>query len=186
MNAMKIMPENILDCDIIVLTETFLTEEISLPGYYALHTLATQGDRGRPKGGITCLIKPELVPCSIVYKSDNALTVKTKYIFITCVYFQPYCTEQFIIETINDAMEMIPNDEPAILIGDLNCRTDKKTEKSTLVLEHIKSEGLHLVNNPTDPTYIAPNGTSVIDLMFTNSQVKEISKKSKGTPPPHQ
>ncbi|KAJ4429174.1 hypothetical protein ANN_26177 [Periplaneta americana] len=40
--------------DVLVLTETFMTDNIDIPGFYATHVSATQGLRGRPIWGISC------------------------------------------------------------------------------------------------------------------------------------
>ena len=41
--------------DIIVLTETFLTEYTAIPGYYATHSYAIQKQEGRPSVGVSCI-----------------------------------------------------------------------------------------------------------------------------------
>jgi hypothetical protein len=48
----------IIENDIIILTETFLTRSWNSSNHYAIHLLATQGQVGRPKGGISILPKP--------------------------------------------------------------------------------------------------------------------------------
>lgn len=54
-------------------------------------------------------------------------------------------------------------DQRAIIAGDLNARIDKPTTKTELILETLEGSGYNLVNMKT---YIAPNGTSTIDLVL--------------------
>ena len=176
-SIMRHMPEPIFTSDVVVLTETFLTEEKPMRGYYSYHTLAIQGEAGRPSGGITCLLKSWLSPCSIVHRTYNTVVIKTKIFYIIGTYFQPECTEQFIIEEISEVLNKLETDKPLILAGDLNCRTDKRTQKATSVLEYLTEEGLKLINDPDEPTYICHNGTSTIDLILTSTTIKEISKQ---------
>ena len=92
------------------------------------------------------------------------------------VYFQPDMTASDIIEEISTALAKTTSEETLILAGDLNCRTDKASLKTTQVLEYLEEEGLTLVNAKNQMTYLCPNGASAIDLVFTN--LKEIKIKS--------
>jgi exonuclease III len=58
-SACNIMPENIFkkDYDVVILTETFLTEPRNIAGFYDFHCLAAQHQKGRPYGGISCFLK---------------------------------------------------------------------------------------------------------------------------------
>lgn len=179
-SVLRTMPVNILDSDIIILTETFLTREHSIEGYYMHHVLAHQGERGRPSGGIACFIKPWLSPCKTTYQTANTLIVQTKSITVISGYFQPECTAEFIIDELSEAIAHIDPRIPTVLAGDFNCRTDKPNTKSTLVLDYITETGMALINDKSAPTYIAPNGTSVIDLVFVNNKI-ETSQKKIGT-----
>ena len=182
-SVLKNMPENILNSDVLVLTETFIREATSIPGYYGYHVLANQGDAGRPSGGISCLIKPWLSPLYVLHRSRNVLAIKTNSMYVMCVYFQPHYSEQFIIDSLSETIGQIKENMPVILAGDLNCRTDKINQKATMVIEYLTTEGLRLINNPTDPTYVSPNGTSTIDLIFVNSGMEErIIANSSTTP----
>ena len=55
-----------------------------------------------------------------------------------------------------------------ILAGDFNCRIDQFTNKSEFVLNFLQGEGLSLINDPQMKTYLCSNGSSTIDLIFTN------------------
>lgn len=50
------MPIEMLNQDVLLLTETFTTKESDMQGYYGTHVLATRGEAGRPSGGISCYV----------------------------------------------------------------------------------------------------------------------------------
>ena len=75
----KMLPDSIFDqYDIVMLTETLATKEWAASKAYTLNVLAQQGPKGRPKGGITCLLKPKLIPFRIAYSTDKVLLIKTR------------------------------------------------------------------------------------------------------------
>ena len=177
-NIVRTMPRSIFYEDAIVLTETFLQEPLELDGYYSKHRLATQGPLGRPSGGISCYIKPWLAPIETIVENKNILLVQTKVAKIICVYFQPEISAEQIIDIINDALEYVDKDDAVILTGDLNCRVDKANQKSNLVINFLQAEGLDLINEPEEITYIAHNGSSTIDLCFINNNIEAITQKT--------
>lgn len=74
----NLIPDDFLTpYDAVIFTETLLTTEWSIKDFYVVHSFATKGEMGRPKGGITCLIKPALSPFKIVYKTENIMALKT-------------------------------------------------------------------------------------------------------------
>ncbi|KAJ4451785.1 hypothetical protein ANN_03257 [Periplaneta americana] len=163
--------------DAVVLTETYLMQEWHSQNFYAIHNFATQGSRGRPRGGISLLLKPKLTPFQTLHKTENILLVKCGPIWIMCGYFQPYLKEEEIIDEIEEAIVKVPRYEPLLIAGDLNCRLDTPLAKTENVLSYINSEGLSVVNNKTEKTYYSPNGSSTIDLVFVNEGTKVISHK---------
>ena len=174
-NALTLAPENIIkNHDIVILNETFLTEDWSHEEYYCIHSFATQGNTGRPKGGISCLIKPNLSHFLIQMNTGNLLLVKTKLCPLISVYFQPEYKEGNIIDEISAALNIVQKSEPLILAGDLNCRIDQPDHKSITVIGFLQEEGLSLLNNKEEKTYIAHNGTSTIDLVFVNSAITPV------------
>ena len=66
--------------DASILTETFITEDarIEVKGLYNIHALARKEERGRPSGGVTCLISPKLTPFEILMRDDDQVVVRTK------------------------------------------------------------------------------------------------------------
>lgn len=169
-NAINMIPEDIFDeYDIVTLTETFLTTQWSTENFYAAHSYASQGDRGRPKGGITMLIKPRLAPFEILQNTKNILLVKTNACTVLNAYFNPEYKAEEIEEEINQALRKTNTTDNVIIMGDLNCRIDVPTQKTKTVINYIEEEGFTLVNKRENHTYLGPNGASTIDLVFTNS-----------------
>ncbi|PSN58416.1 hypothetical protein C0J52_02795 [Blattella germanica] len=162
------------DCDLAILTETFLTKEWSLQGFYNINVLATQGMKGRPVGGITCLLKPHLAPFKTEYRRDNIIRVKTRLCTVVGAYFQPEFSQDDIINSIGEALEGVGEEELVIITGDMNCRVDKYNAKSESVMNYMQEIGMTLVNNRHEKTYIGHNGSSTIDLLLTN--MKNVNK----------
>ena len=122
---MEFMNEN----DIVILVETFLTEEWHHKEFYGIHALASQGFRGRINGGITCLIKPSFCPFKIILKTNNIVALEIKSIRLIATYFQPDFKDLHIIDEIGATLTEIDNKASLILAGDLNCKTDKQDPK---------------------------------------------------------
>ena len=74
-SILRLNPLAFLTTDIVILAETFMTQNINIEGYYNSHILATQGDRGRPSGRISCLLKPWFTPHEITYIPANILSI---------------------------------------------------------------------------------------------------------------
>ena len=175
-----------IDCiegDIVVLTETFLTEPMGKKHYHGYHSLATQGIAGRPSGGITIYIKPHLTPTRIVHKTTNVIMVSTSVATILAAYFQPEVTSPDIIDSINEALQKANHSDAIIIAGDLNCRIDKSNPKTKRVLEYLEQEGFKVTNNPAETTYVTQNGTSTIDLILINNKTTLIKQKVETTNP---
>mgnify|MGYP003623316537 CR=1 FL=1 len=166
------MPCSIFTEDIIILTETILTEEEKISSYYNYHALARQGDKGRPSGGIACLIKPWLAPAKVLQRTPNLITIKCKHLSIISGYFQPEWSAIDIIESLSEALATIEPHEPVLIAGDFNCRTDVSNAKSTMTIDYLEQERFTLVNNPKEPTYISHNGMSTIDIIFLNAHAR--------------
>lgn len=67
-------------------------------------------------------------------------------------------------------MENTDGTKPTILMGDLNCRIDRSSVKTQMVIHFLTDYRLKLLNREVEYTYIAPNGRSTIDLIFTDCQ----------------
>ena len=124
-NVIAMSPENFLkDYDIAILTETFLTENLQHPNFYGTHLLARQGDKGRPSGGITILLKPHLRPIITIKQLENTLICETDYLVIIAAYLKPNMTENDIMEERGQKYNQYKQDNPMINEGKLNCRLD--------------------------------------------------------------
>ena len=112
--GLKNMPENIFDkYDVCTLAETFVYDEstVNIRGFYNIHSLARQGEGGRPVEGLECLMKPHMTPFRVVAKDEDILIVQTDYCFVITVYFSPECTTVDIIDNLAKAFHMVPPKE---------------------------------------------------------------------------
>ena len=172
--AFDMLPnEDLKKFDLIVLTETFLTKEWFAADFYNIHAFAMQGQRGRPIGGITCLLKPRLSPFKLEYKTSEMLVISTKLCTIIAVYFQPEYKEEDIIDIISTGLEKTQQHELVIIAGDMNCRIDVNNRKAETVLQFLEGEGLSLINKRSEKTYVCYNGSSTIDLVLSNMRKVE-------------
>ena len=145
-----------------------------MANFYSIHSLAKQGLQGRPKGGITILLKAKLSPLKVIQRSD-ILVVETKLGTIIGTYFQPEYKEEDIIDELASALQMISCTNTVILAGDLNCKIDINQPKSKAVVRYLET-GLTLINNHLERTYIGVNGCSTIDLVFSTGKPEMSSK----------
>ena len=81
------------------------------------------------------------------------------------IYFQPETAAIGIIDEIVTALSKVDPDSPLILAGGLNYRID-----APAVLEYLEETRLKLINQDAQATYIAHNGSSCIDLVFSNTK----------------
>ena len=79
---------------------------------------------------------------------------------------KPKTSAEEVIEVVMTAITAFGDKENILLAGDLTCRIDKDNTKTQLVLESLEEQGFTLATERDTPTYIAPNGTSTIDLLF--------------------
>ena len=137
-----------------------------MKGFYNVHVFARKGDRGRPLGGVTCLINPKLPSFEILLKEEDELVIKTRIATLVCLYYRPECSAINVVEGIQRALDVIKTNEKVILAGDLNCPVNKMNGKAKIVLDYLPREGLTLVNDGKVLAYICHNGGSDIDLTF--------------------
>ncbi|CAG0886293.1 unnamed protein product [Darwinula stevensoni] len=157
--------------------ETFLCdlEPSSIPGFYTFDSYAIKQNRGRPHGGITIAARPELEP-ELMAMSPQHVAISTTIGEVFCFYFPPSWESSDIGQEIATALSAGKADPTLrIVTGDFNCRVDPSapTTKGRDLLDLMHSFGLEMVNYPEDPTYIAPNGSSCIDLVFTNAMISK-------------
>ena len=165
-SIMQNAPDTTQNHDIIVLTETFLTEYTAIPGYYTTHSYAVQKQEGRPSGGVSCIYNNKIGEKIAEYKEDNMVHITTTYLEIIGLYIPPQTNIEDAIEKIASAVSRLDHKKPAILAGDINCRIDIPDKKTQEVTKLLQEEGFCLANRTDVMTYIAPNGCSCIDLVF--------------------
>ena len=168
---MKTAPEDIwIGNDVIIATETMITEKLDIPKYYSRHALATPKARGRPEGGVSCIYKNTIGKVEKIITEENLVILKTPKLTIIGIYISPANKTDDATEQVAKAIAHTRNDENVILAGDLNCRIDKQNSKTDLIMEQLQAEGYCLINKKEKVTYIAPNGTSTIDLIFVRGK----------------
>jgi len=141
---------------------------ISIQNFYNFQVYAKQTrERGRPSGGITCLIMPHLAPFEVILTEEDLITVQTRIGAIIAAYFNPDRSAVDIVDSLSKAINALQRKQKIILAADFNCTTDKRRGKTDDVLEFLHMEGLVLRNQRNEWTYIVPNGGSPIDLMLT-------------------
>lgn len=79
------------------------------------------------------------------------------------VYIRPQATTEEEIETKTTAIADTGKNVNTIIVGEINCRIDKKNTMREIVLET-------LANRREVPTYIAHNGTSAIELLLNKGK----------------
>ena len=100
----------------------------------------------------------------------DTLTVTTRSLNIVGAYFPRNTEPENIIDDLGKALENTDDTKPTILMGDLNCCIDRSSVKTQMVIDFLTDYRLKLLNRELEYTYIAPNGRSTIDLIFTDCQ----------------
>lgn len=176
-NALQLSPPDLtLNYDVVIMTETFLQEPLDLPSFYGVHAYAIATE-GRPAGGVSCFLKPTAGRI-LEYKTEiNAIIVKTTRLTLIGVYISPATATEDVIDTLLRTTSHAAGHTNVILAGDINCRTDKPSIKTDLVLETLEEEGFTLANEKTFRTYFAHNGASAIDQVFYRGKAIRIVKQ---------
>lgn len=164
------------DCDVVLLTETFIDcDSFQVSNYVVFGVDAKHCDgAGRPSGGLIGLFSQSLSP-TLVSKNDSCLTVRTNNFISLLFYFVPDESVADIILVINQELTKVNDEENILVAGDFNCRIDQGNRGKTLI-EHLITLGFELVNNTSEKTYISPQGESLIDLLFIKTNRGDHSK----------
>ena len=105
-------------------------------------------------------------PLELISKGDNHVAVRCCSVAWAVFYFNPNTLLEDIFLYVADVVTTFS--EPAVISGDFNCRLDQG-DRGNELLTFMNRSGYSLRNNATTPTYISPNGQSVIDLIFISS-----------------
>ena len=152
---------------IIIVTETLLSDETyCLPGYYPFiqpaPTPVTFGN------GIAIFARPELQP-KLLSKSTCHVAIRTKDFDVVGFYLPPAIPIEDVLLEVGSVVSGLPgNNKGLIVMGDFNCRMDGDDRGPLLEEMMIDQFGLALVSNPSITTFRGPQGSSVIDLIFSN------------------
>ena len=106
----------------------------------------------------------------MISQNSYLIHVKKYIINIILAYFNPHTTPEVILDVLSEALKSIQNNERIILAGDFNSRTDQECKNTRILLSYTQANNLHMLNNENKVTYHSWNGSSTIDLIFTNSQ----------------
>lgn len=163
------------ECDVILLQETFRTQETTIMGFTVHEQLALKpagGTLGRPSGGILTAVRSTMTSRALEV-SENLVHVIISAVDTSIVncYFQPNTDVDDILEAVSNTLHAYPAGKQVIVAGDFNCRLDVG-ERGELLQEGLAAIGLELISKPDIPTYICEVSgqirSSTIDLVFTN------------------
>ena len=167
-----LLTNNELDTDIILLTETLATHDISclLPGFYCYFAEAVKPQRGRPMGGLSiCVSKSLDCRSTEFYRNENMLCVSLNLLTIIVCYYPPNTCVDDILLDICQFLDTVPTCAKTLLGGDFDCRIDGDHVRGEILCENLQFAGLHCINSPENCTFYSHNGSSTIDLFFAKN-----------------
>ena len=150
--------------------------EPTYPNFYSHYWPAERNPRGRPSGGLCVLTKPHL-HAAIIAATNSYVVVRTRFADISLFYFPPDTPMETIFQEIAEAIAEMADSKTWIIAGDFNCRLDHGTRGKELVT-HLNETHMLTCLNDGSPTYHCPNGSSCIDLVFTNNRRGQHSRMS--------
>ena len=162
--------------DVVVLTETFAVEEFTIGGYRGYHALAEKPvGRGRPVGGVSILVREELIRGSLRRRGTNSLVLGMLGWDLIAIYCSPSMSIDDVIELLLVCWGECEAQE-IVIMGDLNCRLDKMEDNRTVELLRALDElGMKVHNDVSLPTYLdGMGGSSVIDIVAAVTHVLQV------------
>ena len=162
------------NADILVLTETLTTDEnYVLEGYYGFIQAAPEAVMG---SGIGVFVKPHLNP-TFVSKSEHHVAVRTAEMDVIGCYFPPATPVEDVLLCVIDAVSSL--ESPArrdhlMILGDFNCRIDQGDRGETLAAVLREQIQVELHNPANQHTFCGPQGSSTIDLVFSNRRPESV------------
>jgi len=174
-NLYKQIEDNVIfDCKrnaFLCFVETMTRVPLEIPNYYGIHSLATsqpEGQKGRPKGGVSVYVSKEIgLVLSSVIKTDYVI-VRCKFVTVICFYLNPDHKQDELDEKVTDALNQCEVNENVILVGDFNARSDnnKKDHKFEQLITVAKTKSLSVCNNVNIPTFSCKQGKSTVSSYF--------------------
>ena len=154
---------------IVALTETLSTTGVLSSDRTWINSVARKNSIGRPSGGLAIGLSDAVAwRENTCFLSNSIIAVDTvRFVFCVC-YFQPKTAIIDIIDDFTRALSSIsPCTKLLLVCGDFNCRLDSGSRGEDLV-EAMFTCGLTCVSDRQAMTYIAPQESSCIDLVFVS------------------
>ncbi len=164
--------------DVLLLTETFATDDIVRDERLWFNSRATKAMLGRPSGGIAIGLhlrrKWNAKRCHV---NKNILCIQTDIVNIVLCYFQPAFDVLDIIRDISNGLSSLSlaSNLPTLVAGDFNCRLDSGCRGSDLC-DALSNINLVCLNDPEDKTFVSKQGSSTIDLAFVSKNCDFVLK----------
>ena len=157
--------------DIVVLTETWATVPTVVQNFYIAECLARQAaGPGRPSGGVAVMYNHKLGSNTrVVAHEDNCVVLAGDKLNLIAIYSSPSERLTDFIEKVSRCLDSVDLVRPTVLCGDLNSPLDKPNgTRYRVLLRTIQDRGFWIVTNPSQHTYVGPQGSSTIDMFATN------------------
>ena len=173
-----LLPEKCLaKLDILILTKTWSTSQITLPSFYSVSCPATRlGHMGRPSGGVAVLYNERLGDMRTLLNEDNCIVLSGERLNIIAMYVrpQPNRTASELHEKLVGSIQLLDAKPKTLLAGVLNTRLDRHDDAETKAFRDTLSDlGLWIANDPWFTTFRGPQGSWTIDLFATNLDVRD-------------
>ncbi|KAL7677295.1 hypothetical protein ACOME3_003531 [Neoechinorhynchus agilis] len=140
----------------------------AIRGFYVFESPATRTE-GRPSGGIVIGLGPKFAG-KLVYRSESVVAVTTEHIDILGCYFTPNTPLAIIADELSSALAFLDGSKSIIVAGDFNVNILKSdTDRTVEFLQFMNKIGLLLRSSNFQHIYSHPRGSSVIDLIFSNT-----------------
>ena len=155
---------------IVALTETLSTTGVLSSNRTWINSVARKNSTiGRPSGGLAIGLSDAVSWREKTCFVSNSIIAVDPFRFVFCVcYFQPKTAIIDIVDDFTRALSSIsPCTKPLLVCGDFNCLFDSGSRGEDLV-EAMFTCGLTCVSDGQTMTYIAPQGSSCIDLVFVS------------------
>ena len=147
--------------DAISLTETWTTNEIHLPGFYAVCCHANSSGVGRPSGGVAVLLNERLRSMETLLSEDNCIVIEGDRINIVALYVRLRGAEEThdVVDKLVNSLHRVADKGLTIVAGDLNARLDKPDDSRTIAFEETLHEfGYWITSDPEIRTFKGPMG----------------------------
>ena len=155
-----------------LLVETMSVKSLDFPNFLCKSAEATKHERGRPTGGITIAVHQRIMnKCDVVSKSDFCISFKLENTprFFIVAYFNPDIEEDDMLHELSRNLCFSQSTDEIFLFGDFDCRIDKPDEKTNALLEFLHLQHLNCINDAEEKTFVNSQGSSTIELCFTNA-----------------